>query len=115
MHLDDSTQPALFASEQTMITIYGQPNCQPCRLARKQLDKEGIPYDYVDLTQRPDKLEQFKAQGLQATPIIETPTERFTGLQPNRIQQAAAELRQQQQEQHRQQSVTFENPGSEIN
>jgi len=98
-----------------MITIYGQPNCQPCRLARKQLDKEGVPYDYVDLSERPDKLQQFKDQGLQSTPIIETPTERFTGLQPERIQQAAAEMRQQQQEQHRQQSATLQNPGLEVN
>ena len=97
-----------------MITIYGQPNCQPCRLARKQLDKEGVPYDYVDLSERPDKLQQFKDQGLQSTPIIETPTERFTGLQPDRIQQAAAEVRHQQQEQHRQQTVTLQKPESEV-
>jgi len=93
MTLDGSTQPALFASEHQMITVYGQPGCQPCRLAMRQLDKEEVPYNYVDLTEHPEKLQQFKEAGVQSTPIIETPTERFTGLQPERIRDAATEVK----------------------
>ena len=93
MTLDGSTQPALFASEHQMITVYGQPGCQPCRLAMRQLDKEEVAYSYVDLTEHPEKLQQFKDAGMQSTPIIETPTERFTGLQPERIQDAATEVK----------------------
>lgn len=76
-----------------MITVYGTPRCQPCRLTERQLKKEAVPYTYVDLTEHPAKLEHFKAAGIHQTPIIETPTERFTGLQPDRIKQAAAEVR----------------------
>jgi len=76
-----------------MITVYGQPGCQPCRLAMRQLAKEEVPYHYVDLTEHPEKLQQFKAAGVQSTPIIETPTERFTGLQPERKQDAATEFK----------------------
>lgn len=76
-----------------MITVYGTPACQPCRLAERQLKKENVPHTYVDLTEHPAKLEEFKAAGIRQTPIIETPSERFTGLQPDRIKQAAAEVR----------------------
>src|SRR5699024_11287861 len=93
MTLDDSTQPALFALEYQMITVYGQPGCQPCRLAMRQLDKEAVPYSYVDLTEHPEKLQQFKDAGMQTTPIIETPTKRYTGLQPERIHHAATEAK----------------------
>lgn len=93
MTLEGSTQPALFASEHQMITVYGQPDCQPCRLAMRQLDKAEVPYNYVDLTEHPEKLQQFKEAGVQSTPIIETPTERFTGLQPKRIQDAATQVK----------------------
>jgi len=100
-----------------MITIYGQPNCQPCRLARRQLDNEAVPYSYVDLSKHPEKLQQFKEQGLQSTPIIETPTERFTGLQPDRIKQAATQVRQLQTEQQRQaqQARNIGTRASEVN
>lgn len=93
MPANNSTQPALFTSEDPMITVYGQPGCQPCRLATRQLDKEEVPYEYVDLTENPKKLQHFKDAGIQTTPIIETPSERFSGLQPNRIKDAATEAR----------------------
>lgn len=108
MQHERSIQPALFASENIMITVYGQPKCHPCRLARQQLDKELVPYSYVDLSKHPEKARQFQEQGLLETPIIETPTERFTGLQPDRITHAAAEVRQIQAEQQRQAQQTWD-------
>ncbi len=53
-----------------MITVYGIPNCDSVRKARKQLESEGIAYEFVDvkrtalsaemlrtwLAQQPDKL-----------------------------------------------------------
>lgn len=105
-HDNKTVQPALFASEHSMITIYGQPDCHPCRLAQRQLDKEQVPYDYVDLTQHPHMRRQFHQQGLLSTPIIETPTERFTGLQPDRIKAAAQEVRHLiAEQQQRQRSI----------
>lgn len=78
-----------------MITLYGQPSCQPCRLIRRQLDKAGVPYEYVDLSRRPDKAKRLREQGLQSTPILETSTEQFTGYQPDRIKKAITQAQQE--------------------
>ncbi|MBB4734733.1 glutaredoxin-like protein NrdH [Micrococcus cohnii] len=72
----------------TPITVYGQPSCQPCRLVQRRLDRDQVPYDYVDLTQHPDKLEQLRDAGMTQTPIIETPTDRWSGLDPDRLNRA---------------------------
>lgn len=79
----------------TPITVYGQPSCQPCRLVQRRLDRDQVPYDYVDLTQHPDKLAQLKAAGMTRTPIIETPTETWSGLDPDRLNRAIEQAQSQ--------------------
>lgn len=100
-----------------MITIYGHPDCQPCRVVSRKLKREGVPYDYVDLAEHPEKRRQLQAQGFQSTPIIDTPTERFVGYQPDRLNAAVAQVRQQQMEQQRQvqQSLDSKHTTSEVN
>lgn len=113
---DLSVQPALFVSENAMITLYGQPGCNPCRLISNKFDREGIPYDYVDLSQHPEKQRQLQAQGYQSTPIVDTPTERFVGYQPDRINVAMTEVRQQMadQQQQAQHSLNINSNTSEV-
>lgn len=31
------------------ILLFGSPTCQPCKMVKEQLDKEGIAYEYVDV------------------------------------------------------------------
>ena len=35
------------------LTLYGLPNCDTCRKARKWLDAAGIPFDFVDYRTQP--------------------------------------------------------------
>lgn len=86
-------QPSLFPSEDNMITVNGTKNCVQCKPATRLLDKENVPYTFIDLEKNPAKLAQLRAAGFQQIPVIETPTERFTGFDPDRIRKAAAEVR----------------------
>ena len=72
------------------ITIYTTPHCLGCALTRRTLDKAGISYDHIDLSQRPDLIERFKAEGLLSAPIIETSQGRSAGFRPDRIRQIIA-------------------------
>lgn len=99
---DNATQLALFAAEDNMITVYGQPGCGPCRGVTRQLDKADVPYQYVDLAQHPDQHKRLIDAGCRQTPIIETPAGRFTGNDPDKLNEAieesrAIEMQQQQQ------------------
>ena len=77
----------------TAITLYGQPRCDPCRLARKVLDRAQVPYTYVDLTERPDLVDAFRQAGHLQTPILQTPTTTTSGFNPDAYTRAVAEAR----------------------
>ena len=57
------------------ITVFHQPNCQPCRLAMKMLDKLGLAYDERSLTDgSPESalaLSNAKALGMTSAPLVE--------------------------------------------
>ena len=52
------------------ITVYTQPACQPCKATKRWLDKRGIIYRTVDLTESPDDMAAVKALGYAAAPVI---------------------------------------------
>lgn len=82
--------------EEAMITVYGQPACGPCRGVTRKLDNEHVPFDYIDLSKDENKhhLARLKATGVKMqTPIIETPTERFSGFNPAKLDAAITESR----------------------
>ena len=67
------------------LTIYTTPNCPSCRLTRDTLDRAGIAYTLVDLSQRPDLVEQMRSEGLLQAPILDDGTSRSAGFRPDRI------------------------------
>ena len=52
------------------ITLYTQPNCQPCKATKRWLDKRGIEYGTVDLTTSPADMEAVKSLGYAAAPVV---------------------------------------------
>ena len=72
------------------ITIYTTPHCPGCALTQRKLDKAGITYNAIDLSKRPDLVEQFKNEGLLSAPIIETQKGRTSGFNPERIREIIA-------------------------
>jgi glutaredoxin-like protein NrdH len=53
------------------------------------MDSLGIIYEQVDLRDHPDKLEEFKAQGLASAPIVTTDTKTWSGFRYNKIKSLA--------------------------
>lgn len=76
-----------------MITINGTKACVQCQAATRFLDKRDAPYEFIDLDENPTKLAALRADGFQRIPVVESPTERFTGFDPVRIEKAVAEVR----------------------
>ena len=75
-----------------MLTVYGQPNCQPCRMTEYYLARENVPYNYVDLSKDTEALARMKAVGHIQTPIIETPTQTTSGFNVDALKQAVVEV-----------------------
>lgn len=55
-----------------VVTVYSLPDkqCPKCKFTKASLDKEGIPYEVVDLTESPDIVEKFRSEGLMTAPVV---------------------------------------------
>lgn len=67
------------------ITVWSTPSCVQCMMTKKEMDRLGIRYEAMDLTEHPDKLEEFKAQGLLQAPIVETDIKVWSGFRIDKI------------------------------
>lgn len=89
--VDSSTQEQRAAGREqeaarAEVTVYTTPGCMGCEMTKKRLGEAGVAFEAVDLSGRPDLVEQFRAEGLRQAPIIETPDGvRTSGFNPDRI------------------------------
>lgn len=72
---DHNTQPA--------ITVYTKPDCMGCRATFRWLDKRGITYTAVDITQDLTAYEYIKELGYLAAPVVVTSSgDHWSGFDP---------------------------------
>lgn len=57
------------------ITMYGAEWCGDCRRAKSYLEEAGIAYDYVDLVENPDQMDEVlrRTGGRQLIPVVVFP------------------------------------------
>lgn len=51
------------------ITVYTAPQCQQCTATKRWLDRRGIGYKTVDISENPADLEAIKALGYKSAPV----------------------------------------------
>lgn len=73
------------------LTVYTKPDCPGCKMTKRELDKVGATYQEVDLTTRPDLVEEFTAEGLRSAPVVELGEQRIAGFDPAKIRAIAAQ------------------------
>ena len=74
------------------IKVWSTPNCVQCMMTKKELDRLGIAYEALDLTEHPEQLEAFKAKGLLQAPIVETDIKVWSGFRIDKIKSLASFL-----------------------
>jgi glutaredoxin-like protein NrdH len=52
------------------IRLYSKPRCVQCTATKRWLDKRGIEYQTVDVSQSPDDLAAIKALGYMSAPVV---------------------------------------------
>lgn len=66
--------------------VYGKPGCNGCKLTLKVLEREGIPYNYVDITVNEVAHQEVKNLGYTSAPVVVTDTgQHWTGFSPDRL------------------------------
>ena len=76
------------------ITVYTKPSCVQCNATKRALDKAGLAYNEVDLTQDAEALEAVKSLGYQSAPVVFADGDHWAGFRPDRIKPRPPSLRE---------------------
>ena len=71
------------------ITIYSQPMCVQCDATYRALDKQGLDYERIDVTQDTEALDFIKGLGYQQAPVVMVDDEHWSGFRPDLIKATA--------------------------
>lgn len=69
----------------TNITVYTKPACVQCTATRKALDKQGISYELVDITEDPTARDFVMSLGYTSAPVVVAGDDHWSGFRPDRI------------------------------
>ncbi len=67
------------------ITVYTKPNCVQCNATFKALDKAGLSYEKIDLTEDDEARDYVMALGYLQAPVVIAGDEHWAGFRPDRI------------------------------
>lgn len=67
------------------ITVYTKPACVQCKATYRALDKEGIEYEVVDISQDPEARDYVMALGYLQAPVVVAGDDHWSGYRPDRI------------------------------
>ncbi|MGM7667175.1 glutaredoxin-like protein NrdH [Microbacterium sp. A93] len=71
------------------VTVYSKPACVQCNATYRALDKKGIAYETVDMSQDVDALERVRALGYMQAPVVMAGAEHWSGFRPDKIDELA--------------------------
>ena len=72
------------------ITVYSKPLCVQCDATKRALNKAGIAYDVVDITEDAEALAKVKSMGYVQAPVVMTGEDHWAGFRPDKIKALAA-------------------------
>ncbi|OBJ56490.1 redoxin NrdH [Mycobacterium sp. 1423905.2] len=71
------------------ITVYSKPACVQCVATYKALDKQGIPYEKVDISLDVEARDYVMALGYLQAPVVVAGDDHWSGFRPDRIKALA--------------------------
>jgi glutaredoxin-like protein NrdH len=73
------------------ITVYTKPACVQCTATVKALDKQGIEYQKIDVTENREAREYVMSLGYLGAPVVYvSPTQHWGGFRPDLVARLAA-------------------------
>lgn len=73
-----------------MTTVYTKPACVQCDMTKRYMDKIGVEYNTVDITQDQEALDMILNMGFQSAPVVISEAGNWAGFQPDKINLLAA-------------------------
>lgn len=67
------------------ITVYSKPLCVQCDATKGALNKAGIAYELVDVTEDADALAKIKSLGYLQAPVVIAGGDHWSGFRPEKL------------------------------
>ncbi len=67
------------------VTVYTKPACVQCNATYRALDKKGIAYQSIDISQDSAALERLRSMGYMQAPVVITDNDHWSGFRPDKI------------------------------
>ena len=67
------------------ITVYTKPACVQCNATYKALDKQGLTYKVIDITEDAQARDFVVQLGYQQVPVVVAGSDHWSGFRPDRI------------------------------
>ena len=74
-----------------MVTIYTKNNCVQCDATKRMMDKLGVEYSTINISDNPDELDKLIELGYRAAPVVITDNDSWAGFNPEKITELVAQ------------------------
>jgi glutaredoxin-like protein NrdH len=68
-----------------MTTVYVKPSCVQCDMTKRYMDKNGVSYTTIDITQDQEAFDMVISLGFQSAPVVISDVGSWSGFQPDKI------------------------------
>lgn len=68
-----------------MIVVYSKPACMQCTATTRELERKGIPFKYVDLSEDLEAVSTIKSLGYAQVPVVVAGEQHWSGFRPDKI------------------------------
>ncbi|MGZ2452091.1 glutaredoxin-like protein NrdH [Rhizobium ruizarguesonis] len=67
------------------ITVYSKPACVQCTATYRALDRLGVDYDIVDISEDAEALDRVRSLGYMQAPVVIAGEQHWAGFRPDMI------------------------------
>ncbi|MBD8080108.1 glutaredoxin-like protein NrdH [Cellulosimicrobium arenosum] len=67
------------------VTVYSKPSCVQCEATYRALDKKGVEYTVVDISEDAEALAMVRELGYLQAPVVVAGDEHWSGFRPDQI------------------------------
>lgn len=69
------------------VTVFTKPHCPQCMATTRQMKRQGLQFETVNLAENPETLKQLINAGYKQSPIVITPDGSWSGYRPDLIKE----------------------------
>lgn len=73
-----------------MTIVYTKNNCVQCDMTKRLMDKIGVEYETINISENPEELDKLVELGYRSAPVVMTDNDSWAGFNPDKIAELAA-------------------------